>query len=53
LQKIGVARVSLGSSPMRATLGLLRRIAQELQTKGTYSALEDAPSHAEVNKLLS
>ncbi len=53
LQKIGVARVSLGSSPMRATLGLVRRIAQELQTTGTYHALEDAPSHAEVNKLLS
>ena len=53
LQKIGVARVSLGSSPMRATLGLVRRIAQELQTSGTYNALEGAPSHAEVNKLLS
>lgn len=53
LQKIGVARVSLGSSPMRATLGLVRRIAQELQTTGTYKALEDAPSHAEVNQRLS
>jgi 2-methylisocitrate lyase-like PEP mutase family enzyme len=52
LQKIGVARVSLGSGPMRATLGLVRGIAQELQTTGTYTALEDAPSHAEVNKLL-
>jgi 2-methylisocitrate lyase-like PEP mutase family enzyme len=52
LQKIGVARVSLGSGPMRATLGLVRRIAQELQTSGTYTALESAPSHAEVNKLL-
>jgi 2-methylisocitrate lyase-like PEP mutase family enzyme len=53
LQKIGVARVSLGSSPMRATLGLVRRIAQELQTTGTYKALEDAPSHAEVNQRLN
>lgn len=53
LQKAGVARVSLGSSPMRATLGLLRRIAQELVTTGTYSALEDAPAHTDVNKLLS
>jgi 2-methylisocitrate lyase-like PEP mutase family enzyme len=52
LQKIGVARVSLGSAPMRATLGLVRRIAQELQTTGTYTALEGAPSHGEVNKLL-
>jgi 2-methylisocitrate lyase-like PEP mutase family enzyme len=53
LQKIGVARVSLGSSPMRATLGLVRRIAQELQTTGTYEALEGAPSHAEVNQRLN
>ena len=53
LQEAGVARVSLGSSPMRATLGLLQRIAQELQTTGTYSTLEGAPSHMEVNKLLS
>jgi 2-methylisocitrate lyase-like PEP mutase family enzyme len=52
LQKIGVARVSLGSGPMRATLGLVRRIAQELQSAGTYTALEGAPSHAEVNKML-
>jgi len=29
LEKLGVARVSLGSGPMRATLGLLRRIAEE------------------------
>jgi 2-methylisocitrate lyase-like PEP mutase family enzyme len=52
LQKIGAARVSLGSSTMRATLGLVQRIANELQTTGTYKALEGAPSHAEVNKLL-
>jgi hypothetical protein len=31
----------------------MRRIAQELQNTGTYKTLEDAPSHAEVNKLLS
>jgi 2-methylisocitrate lyase-like PEP mutase family enzyme len=53
LQKVGVARVSLGSSVMRATLGVVQRIAQELQTTGTYNALENAPSHTEVNKLLS
>lgn len=53
LQKIGVARVTLGSSPMRAALGLVRRIAHELQSTGTYSSLEDAPSHVEVNKILS
>jgi len=53
LQKLGVARVSLGSSAMRATLGLVRRIAQEVEGPGTYNALEDAPSHAEVNHLMA
>jgi 2-methylisocitrate lyase-like PEP mutase family enzyme len=52
LEKLGVARVSLGSGPMRATLGLLRRAAEELKTSGTYSALEEAVPYAEANKLL-
>jgi len=53
LQKIGVARVSLGSSAMRATLGLARRIAQEVLTTSTYESLEGAPSHAEVNRMMA
>jgi 2-methylisocitrate lyase-like PEP mutase family enzyme len=52
LEKLGVARVSLGSGPMRATLGLLRRVAEELKTSGTYSAMDGAVPYAEVNKLL-
>ena len=52
LGKLGVARVSVGSGPMRATLGLLRRVAEELKTPGTYSAMEGAVPYAEVNKLL-
>ena len=52
LEKLGVARVSVGSGPMRATLGLLRRVAEELKTSGTYSAMEGAVPYAEVNKLL-
>ncbi len=52
LEKLGVARVSLGSAPMRATLGLLRGMAQELQASGTYTALEGAPAHGELNRLL-
>jgi len=51
LEKLGVARVSLGSGPMRATLGLLRRVAEELRTSGTYSAMEGAVPYDEVNKL--
>jgi 2-methylisocitrate lyase-like PEP mutase family enzyme len=52
LSKLGVARVSLGSSTMRAAVGHLRRIAEELKTTGTYSKLEDAPSHAEMNRMM-
>jgi 2-methylisocitrate lyase-like PEP mutase family enzyme len=52
LQAVGVARVSLGSGPMRAALGTLRRIAQELKTSGTYDSMADAPTHAEMNQLL-
>ncbi len=39
LEKIGVARVSLGPGPIYAAMGLLKRIAQELKEKGTYEAL--------------
>src|SRR5208337_4186813 len=42
LAKLGVARVSVGSGPIRATLGLLRRIAEEIKTSGTYNAMEGA-----------
>ena len=52
LERLGVARVSVGSGPMRATLGLLRRVAEELKTSGTYSAMEGAVPYAEANKLL-
>ena len=52
LQKLGVARVSLGSGPMRAALGLARRIAEELKSSGTYRALEGAIPHAELNLLM-
>ena len=52
LEKLGVSRVSLGSAPMRATLGLLRRMAEELKSTGTYETLERAPSHADVNRML-
>jgi 2-methylisocitrate lyase-like PEP mutase family enzyme len=52
LAVLGVARVSVGSGPMRATLGLLRRLAEELKTSGTYKAMEEAVPYAEVNKLL-
>jgi 2-methylisocitrate lyase-like PEP mutase family enzyme len=52
LERMGVARVSLGSSAMRATLGVLRRVAAELRAAGTYTALEGAIEYAELNRLM-
>jgi 2-methylisocitrate lyase-like PEP mutase family enzyme len=53
LQKLGVARVSLGSKPMLAAVSTLRRLWQELQGPGTYTDLAGALTHAEMNRLLS
>jgi len=53
LQSLGVARVSVGSSAMRATLGLLKRIAEELRGPGTYSTLEGGIPYADINEMLS
>ncbi len=52
LAALGVKRISLGSGPMRAAMGALRRFAEEVKTKGTWSAMEGAPSHAEMNELM-
>jgi len=52
LVKLGVKRISLGSGPMRSSLGFLRRLAEEVKTSGTYKLMEGAPSHAEMNKLI-
>ncbi len=52
LRELGVARVSVGSGIMRATLGLTRRIAQELKQSGIYDALlEGTMPFAEANSL--
>jgi hypothetical protein len=37
---------------MRATLGLLRRMAEELKSSGTYRTMEAAPSHTDVNRMM-
>jgi 2-methylisocitrate lyase-like PEP mutase family enzyme len=41
LQDLGVARVSLGSALMKATLALIKKVAVELSAKGTYDTLLD------------
>ena len=41
LQDLGVARLSLGSSLMKAALALIKKVADELAEKGTYNILSD------------
>jgi 2-methylisocitrate lyase-like PEP mutase family enzyme len=54
LHKLGVARVSIGSGGMRATLGLTQRIAAELAEQGTYTLMtEGAMPYADVNRMLT
>jgi len=53
LEKMGVARVSAGSSVMRATLGLVRRIAKDWMDRGTYdSLLEGAVPFGDLNRMM-
>jgi 2-methylisocitrate lyase-like PEP mutase family enzyme len=53
MKELGVKRISLGSGPMRACLGLVTRIAQELQNTGTYQAITDGQyPYSEANRLL-
>jgi 2-methylisocitrate lyase-like PEP mutase family enzyme len=52
LAELGVARVSVGSGPMRAALALVRRSAEELLSSGTYTSFtEHTIAYAELNKL--
>lgn len=54
LQKLGVARASIGSGVMRATLGIVRRIGKELLETGTYSAVfEGSIPYAQINEMMS
>jgi 2-methylisocitrate lyase-like PEP mutase family enzyme len=51
LQEMGVSRVSVGPRPMRAVLSLLRKIAKELMTTGTYKLMtESSITYSEVNQ---
>jgi 2-methylisocitrate lyase-like PEP mutase family enzyme len=54
LEKLGVARVSVGSGPMRATLGLVSRMARQLRDEGTFSLMTDgAMTYADANRLFT
>ena len=52
LAQLGVRRVSLGSGPMRATLGLLVRMARQLREEGLFALMtEGAMPYADANRL--
>ena len=55
LQDLGVARLSLGSSMMKASLALIKKVADELSQRGTYNilfeALTPAPDAATAYKM--
>jgi 2-methylisocitrate lyase-like PEP mutase family enzyme len=54
LQKLGVARASIGSGVMRAALGIVRRIGKQLLETGTYSAVFDGSiPYAEINEMMA
>jgi 2-methylisocitrate lyase-like PEP mutase family enzyme len=53
LRDLGVARVSLGSTIVRAAYALVRRGATELVDAGTYTSLEGDLPYPEVNALLA
>ena len=54
LERLGVRRVSFGSWPARAALGLFSRFARELVEKGTFTTLDGwAIPYAELNKLVT
>jgi 2-methylisocitrate lyase-like PEP mutase family enzyme len=53
LQQLGVARVSVGSGPMRAALGFLGRMARQLQNEGLFTLMTDgALPYADANQLV-
>lgn len=52
LGDLGVARVSVGSGPVRATLAELRNIARELEGDGRFDSMANGIPYPELNELL-
>jgi 2-methylisocitrate lyase-like PEP mutase family enzyme len=53
LEQLGVARVTFGSGPMRASLAVARAVAEELRATGTYTAFtRGAVAPAELKALM-
>ncbi|MGE5325857.1 MAG: isocitrate lyase/phosphoenolpyruvate mutase family protein, partial [Deltaproteobacteria bacterium] len=52
LEKLGVARASFGSWPMRAAMTAFDRFVRELREHGTHKSLEPGIPYADMNKLV-
>jgi len=53
LGRLGVARLSFGSWPFRAAMGLFRKFLREVSKRGTFATLEAEPiSYADLNRLM-
>jgi 2-methylisocitrate lyase-like PEP mutase family enzyme len=54
LEKLGVARVSAGSSAMRAAMGAFQRVAKDWLARGSYdSLLKVTIPYAELNRMMA
>ncbi len=53
IARLGIARLSMGTSIALAAMTVTRRIAQEVLTSGTYSVLGEGVSYPEANRLMA
>jgi 2-methylisocitrate lyase-like PEP mutase family enzyme len=54
LERLGVARLSVGTSPTLAAMSTVRRVAEELLGAGTYESMFDgAVSYPDANRLMA
>jgi 2-methylisocitrate lyase-like PEP mutase family enzyme len=53
LQDLGVARVSYGSAFLKAAIGAAKRLALEIQQKGSVNGLKEAMQTPEISALLT
>jgi len=54
LERLGVARISVGSGAMRAAMGMLQRVARQLREEGRFDLMtEGAVSYVELNRLVA
>jgi 2-methylisocitrate lyase-like PEP mutase family enzyme len=52
LEKLGVARVSVGGGPMRVTMAVVSRIAKHLRDDGDFAVFAEVMPFVEANRLM-